>query len=70
VQEEAIDMDELKATLQTMEDAYTKAWNARDAVAVAEYYADDAVSHGSDEPPVKGKAAIIANIKEELAEVE
>jgi uncharacterized protein (TIGR02246 family) len=69
-QEEPINMDELKATLQSMEDAYATAWNARDAAAIVAYYADDAVSHGAGEPPVSGKAAIMADIKEELAEVD
>jgi uncharacterized protein (TIGR02246 family) len=70
VQEEPIDMDELKATLQAMEDAYAEAWNARDAEAIVAYYADDAVSMGAGEPPVSGKAAIMADIKEELMEVD
>jgi len=69
-QEEPIDLEELKATLQSMEDAYAKAWNARDAEAIVAYYADDAVSLGAGEPPVSGKAAIMADIKEELAEVD
>lgn len=69
-QEESIDMEELKATLQSMEDAYAEAWNARDAEAIVAYYADDAVSLGAGEPPVSGKAAILADIKEELAEVD
>ncbi len=63
-------MDELRATLQGMEDAYAKAWNARDAEAIVAYYSDDAVSLGAGKPPVSGKATILADIKEELAEVD
>ena len=67
-QEETIDMDALRAEIQAMEDAYAKAQNARDAEAVVAYYADDAVSLGPNQPPLVGKAAILADIRANMAE--
>jgi ketosteroid isomerase-like protein len=66
-QEEAIDMDQLRASLQAMEDAYAAGQKAKDAEAVAAYYADDAQSLSNDKPTAVGKAAIIESIKEGMA---
>lgn len=65
--EETIDMDALRSELQGMEDAYAKAQNAKDAAAVVMYYADDAVSLGPNKPAAKGKSAILADTKEQMA---
>ena len=62
------DMDALRAELQAMEDAFAKSYNARDARAVAVYYADDAVSCGPEQAPLVGKEAIIADLKKTFAE--
>ena len=51
-QEESIDMDALRATLQSMEDAYAKAWNARDAEAVVAYYADVPMAGGQGDAQI------------------
>ncbi len=64
---DAIDMTALRAELQSMEDAYAKAQIARDADGVVKYYADDAVSHAPNKPAAKGKAAILALTKEQMA---
>ena len=64
-----VDMDKLRMEVQAMEDEYARAMNAGDAEAVVAYYADDAVSLAPEEPPIKGKAAILESIKEELADM-
>ncbi len=63
----AIDLDQVKAELQAMEDAYAAAENANDADAVVHYYADDAVNLPNNQPPAVGKAAILERIKADLA---
>lgn len=64
---DAMDMTALRAELQSMEDAYAKAQIARDADGVVKYYADDAVSHAPNKPAARGKAAILALTKEQMA---
>jgi uncharacterized protein (TIGR02246 family) len=63
----AIDMASVKSEIQAMEDAYGKAYLAKDAEAVAAYYSDDAVSLVDGEPSRVGKAAIIEGLKADLA---
>lgn len=63
----AMDMAALKTEIQAMEDAFSAAEKAKDADAVAAYYADDAISYGRNKQPAVGKAAIRANIAEGLA---
>ncbi|MDX1408663.1 MAG: nuclear transport factor 2 family protein, partial [Saprospiraceae bacterium] len=67
-EEETVDMEAVRAEIQAMEDAYAVAQNARDADGVVAYYADDAVSMGPDQPPLVGKAAILADIKKDMAD--
>lgn len=62
----AIDMAQLKTEIQAMEDAFAAGEKAKDAAAVAAYYADDAVSHSRNEDPTVGKAAIEARIKSRM----
>ena len=66
-EEEAIDMDALRAELQGMEDAYAKAQIAKDGDAVVVYYADDASSLPPNKPTAVGKAAILALTNEQIA---
>ncbi len=61
-----LDMDQIKADLQAMEDAYAVAQNAKDAEGVVAYYAEDAVNLPDGEPPIVGKAAILERIKAEM----
>jgi uncharacterized protein (TIGR02246 family) len=60
------DMVKLKATIQTLESNWAAADNARDTNAIAAFYADDAISLSNNKPMLKGKAAILADIKESL----
>ncbi len=62
-----LNMDQIKAEIQAMEDAYAVAQNAKNADGVVVYYADDAVNMPGDQPSVNGKAAILARVKEEMA---
>lgn len=60
------DMTKLKATIQALESSWAAADNARDTNAIAAFYADDAISLSNNKPMVKGKAAILNDIKEAL----
>ncbi len=64
---EVVDMDQLKADIQAMEDAYAAGEKAKDAQAVAAYYSDDAVSYSRNQEPSKGKAAIQESIAKNIA---
>jgi len=61
------DMAAVKAEIQALENAWAAADNARDANAVAAFYADDAMSMSNDKPTISGKAAILAEITEGFA---
>ena len=58
------DMAALKAKIQALENAWAAADNARDANALAAFYADDAISMADDKPMLVGKAAILKEIEE------
>ena len=62
-----LDMANLKAEIQAMEDAYAAGEKAKDADAVAAYYSDDAISYGRNEQPVSGRAAIRESIAKNIA---
>ena len=61
------DMAAVKAEIQAFESNWAAADNARDANAVAAFYADDAWSMSNDKPTLVGKAAILAEITEGFA---
>ena len=61
------DPAKLKAEIQEQETAWAKADNARDANAVAAFYAEDAVSMANDAPMLVGSAAIKKDIETSLA---
>jgi uncharacterized protein (TIGR02246 family) len=61
------DMAAVKAEIQALENAWAAADNARDANAVAAFYAEDAWSMTFDKPTLVGRAAILADITEGLA---
>lgn len=63
-----VDMEKLKAEIQAKEDAFAAGEKAKDADAVAAYYADDAVSYSRNKPPSVGKAAIRESIAKGIAE--
>ena len=65
--EEVLDMEQVKVEIQAMEDAYAAGEKAKDADAVAAYYSDDAISYSRNEQPLSGKAAIRANIADNIA---
>tara|TARA_R110000868_G_scaffold99653_1_gene274188 strand:- start:4714 stop:5208 length:495 start_codon:yes stop_codon:yes gene_type:complete len=61
----AIDKEAIKTEIQSMEDAFATAFNARSTDNIM-YYADDAISFSNEKKPLEGKAAIHASIKEDL----
>jgi uncharacterized protein (TIGR02246 family) len=61
------DMAAIKAEIQALESSWAAADNARDANAVAAFYADDAMSLSNDKPMIMGKAAILLDAQESLA---
>jgi uncharacterized protein (TIGR02246 family) len=61
------DMAAVKVEIQALESAWAAADNARDANAVAAFYADDALSLSNDKPTLVGNAAILADITEGYA---
>lgn len=61
------DMAAVKAEIQTLESSWAAADNARDASAIADFYADDAVSLSNNKPMLVGKTAIQADIEAGLA---
>lgn len=65
--EAALNMDSVKAEIQTLEDAYAAGDKAKDADAIAAYYSDDAISYNSNEEPTVGKAAIKERIAARIA---
>ena len=64
---EVLDMEQVRVEIQAMEDAYAAGEKAKDADAVAAYYSDDAISYSRNEQPLSGKAAIRANIADNIA---
>lgn len=61
------DMAAIKAEIQALESSWAAADNARDADAVAAFYADDALNMSNDKPTIAGKAGILADINEGFA---
>ena len=61
------DMAVLKAAIQALETQWATADNARDANAIAAFYADDAVSMANNAPMLVGKAAILKDVQASLA---
>jgi uncharacterized protein (TIGR02246 family) len=64
---EPLDLAKAKTDIQAMEDAFAAAEKAKDADAVAAYYADDAISYSRNKPPAVGKAAIRESIAQQIA---
>ena len=62
-----LDLEKLKVTIQKMEDAFAAGEKAKDAAAVAAYYAPDAVSYSRNTLPVSGAEAIKNQIAEGMA---
>ncbi len=61
------DMMAIKAEIQTLENAWAKADNERDAPALAAMYADDAQSLTNNKPTTTGKAEILKDIEANLS---
>jgi ketosteroid isomerase-like protein len=61
------DMEKVKVEIQAMEDAFSAGEKAKDADAVAAYYADDAISYGRNKAPEVGKVAIREAIAKNIA---
>ncbi len=58
---------QIKAEIQTLENAWAVADNARDTDAVMAFYAEDAISMSNNSPMLSGKAAIRKEISKSLA---
>ncbi|MEO6489895.1 MAG: nuclear transport factor 2 family protein [Ferruginibacter sp.] len=67
-QSKSVDMVKIKTEIQAMEDAFAAGEKAKDANAVAMYYADDAISYPRERAPEVGKAAIKAGIAKNISE--
>jgi uncharacterized protein (TIGR02246 family) len=61
------DLTKLKAEIQALENSWAAADNARNAKAVAAFYADDAISLANNKPMLVGQAAILKDIEENMA---
>lgn len=61
------DLAAIKAEIQALENAWATASNAKDAVTILAYYADDAISMPDDKPMIVGKSAIQKDIEEMFA---
>jgi ketosteroid isomerase-like protein len=61
-------MGKAKSEIQAIEDAFAAGEKAKDANAVAAYYADDAISYSRNKLPASGKAAIKEQIARQIAE--
>jgi len=67
IEKEVIDMAKVQVEIQAMEDAFAAGEKAKDADAVAAYYADDAISYTRNRQPLSGKKAIRDNIASNIA---
>lgn len=61
------DPAKMKADIQALETAWANADNARDANALAAFYADDAVTLSNNQPMLSGKAAIQKDLEATMA---
>jgi uncharacterized protein (TIGR02246 family) len=61
------DLVKLKAEIQALESSWAAADNARNANAIAAFYADDAISLSNNKPMLVGHAAILKDIEASLA---
>lgn len=61
------DMGKVKTEIQAIATKWADAENARDARAVASFYADDAIRLVNGRPMISGKADILKSLEEELA---
>jgi ketosteroid isomerase-like protein len=64
---EPINMENVKAEIQKMEDAYAAAEKEKNTEGVLAYYADDAVTYSRNREPLKGKDAMRKSIADRLA---
>ncbi len=64
------DLAKLKTDIQTLENAWAAADNARNTDGVAAFYSDDAVSMANNAPMLVGKAAIREDIAQSFAKRE
>jgi uncharacterized protein (TIGR02246 family) len=61
------DMVSIKAEIQGLENDWAAADNARNAIGVAAFYSDDAISMSNNAPMIVGKAAIQKDTEQSLA---
>jgi len=64
------DLTKLKAEIQALESSWAAADNARNAKAIAAFYAEDAISLANDKPMLLGQAAILNEIEADMAKRE
>jgi len=63
-----VDLEKLKTEIQGLEDAFAAAEKAKDAHAVAAYYAEDSISYSRNKLPQVGMAAIKESIAKNIKE--
>jgi ketosteroid isomerase-like protein len=63
-----VDIEKLKTEIQGLEDAFAAGEKAKDANAVAAYYAEDAISYSRNKLPQVGMAAIKESIAKNIKE--
>jgi len=64
------DLAKLKAEIQALESSWAAADNARNAKAIAAFYAEDAISLANNKPMVMGQAAILKEVETDMAKRE
>jgi ketosteroid isomerase-like protein len=66
-QEHGPDLDQLRAELQEMENAFADSQNNKNTDGMMAYYSEDAQSLPANEPPIIGRSAILEQIQEDQA---
>lgn len=63
-----VDIEQIKADIQGVENTYAAAANSSDADGVLTYYAEDAVSYEQESAPLEGHQAIKASLTKQFAQ--
>ncbi len=61
-----VDKEQIKKEIQAKEDEFAATYNAREVKNIG-YYADDAITFRQNKPPLVGKDAIVAFLKDDIA---
>lgn len=66
---EEVDLAQVKAAIQLLEDANAKAMNDKDALGAADYYAEDIQSYPYEAKPLIGQKAMIDSMQEDVLSI-